>query len=137
MLIGDSLMAKYVEGGVAVDGLQALYKAPMFRELPDGIRVAMAPDIELGTKQGWEYLKKLPLPRENEKANVKVASVGVEPVCGKGQEARPYSGSFGFFVYTGAGRGGCHQRGHANECRIGTCVVKPTKPLCGVRCCLR
>ena len=83
------LMAKYVEGGVAVDGLQALYKAPMFRELPDGIRVAMAPDIELGTKQGWEYLKKLPLPRRMRKRMLRSQAWVLNLFAGKDKKQDP------------------------------------------------
>ncbi|CAE7852708.1 unnamed protein product, partial [Symbiodinium microadriaticum] len=54
------LMARYAEEGSASRGLQALYKAPMFQDLPDGIRFSMAPAIDLSAKAGWEYLKMLP-----------------------------------------------------------------------------
>ena len=57
------MLAKYVEQGAAVDGLQAIYLAPMFAELSNQVRVAMAPEIDLSERAGWEYLKLLPLPR--------------------------------------------------------------------------
>ena len=58
-----SRMVKYAEKGAAVDGLQALHLSPMFVDLPNQVRVAMAPEIDLSKKAGWEYLKLLPLPR--------------------------------------------------------------------------
>ena len=57
------MMAKYAERGAAVDGLQAVHLSPMFGNLPNHVRVAMAPEIDLSEKAGWEYLKLLPLPR--------------------------------------------------------------------------
>ena len=57
------MLAQYVKQGAAVDGLQAIFLAPMFNELSNQARVAMAPEIDLSGKAGWEYLKLLPLPR--------------------------------------------------------------------------
>ena len=57
------LMAGYAEEGSASKGLQALYKAPMFKDLPDSIRFSMAPAMDISAKAGWEYLKMLPVPR--------------------------------------------------------------------------
>ena len=61
------LTARYAEEGSASNGLQALYSAPMFKDLPDGIRFPMAPAMDLSTKAGWEYLKMLPVPRRMRK----------------------------------------------------------------------
>ena len=57
------MMARYVEKGAAVDGLQAVHLSPMFGDLPNHVRVAMAPEIDLSEKAGWNHLKLLPLPR--------------------------------------------------------------------------
>ena len=58
-----AMLAKYVDSGEAVNGLQSIYLSPMFATLPNQARVGMAPEIDLSMKAGWEYMKLLPLPR--------------------------------------------------------------------------
>ena len=61
------LLARYAEEGKAVDGLQALYKSAIFDRLPDQVRMSLVPEMFVDGKHGWEYLKKLPMPRRMRK----------------------------------------------------------------------
>ncbi|CAE7777535.1 RE1 [Symbiodinium sp. CCMP2592] len=56
-------LAAYAEGGCVVDGLQALYKSPVFKNLPEDVLMGMTPYVEANDKDGWEYLKALPVSR--------------------------------------------------------------------------
>ena len=61
------LLARYTEEGKMVDGLQSLYQSPAFHNLPDAMRMAMVPEMDLAGRAGWELLKRLPLPRRMRK----------------------------------------------------------------------
>ena len=61
------LLARYTEEGKMVDGLQSLYQSPVFHNLPDAMRMAMVPEMDLSGRAGWELLKRLPLPRRMRK----------------------------------------------------------------------
>ena len=61
------LLARYAEEGKEVDGLQALYKSAIFDCLPDQVRMSLVPEMCVDGKHGWEYLKKLPMPRRMRK----------------------------------------------------------------------
>ena len=56
-------LANYAEEGCVVDGLQVLYKCPVFKDLPEDVLMGMIPNVAANDKEGWEYLKALPLPR--------------------------------------------------------------------------
>ena len=60
-------LARYAEEGKAVDGLQALYKSAIFDRLPDQVRMSLVPEMQTGGRHGWNYLKKLPMPRRMRK----------------------------------------------------------------------
>ncbi|CAE6958294.1 RE1 [Symbiodinium sp. CCMP2592] len=56
-------LAAYASEGCVVDGLQALYKSPIFKGLPEEVLMGMVPNVEANDKSGWEYLKGLPVSR--------------------------------------------------------------------------
>ena len=56
-------LAAYAQEGCVVDGLQVLFKCPVFRDLPEAVTATMVPNVEVNDKSGWEYLKELPLSR--------------------------------------------------------------------------
>ena len=56
-------LATYAEEGCVVDGLQLLYKSPIFKDLPEDVLLGMVPNVEANDKKGWEYLKALPVNR--------------------------------------------------------------------------
>ena len=56
-------LAAYAEEGCVVDGLQLLYKSPIFKDLPEDVLIGMVPNVEANDEKGWEYLKALPVNR--------------------------------------------------------------------------
>ena len=56
-------LAAYAQEGCVVDGLQTLYKSPIFKDLPEDVLMGMVPNVEVNDKAGWEYLKALPVNR--------------------------------------------------------------------------
>ncbi|CAE7208121.1 GIP [Symbiodinium sp. CCMP2592] len=56
-------LAAYAQEGCVVDGLQALYKSPIFKNLPEDVLMGMVPHVQGDDKEGWEYLKALPVSR--------------------------------------------------------------------------
>ncbi|CAE7692108.1 tilS [Symbiodinium sp. CCMP2592] len=56
-------LAAYAQEGCVVDGLQALYKSPIFKHLPEDVLMGMVPHVQGDDKEGWEYLKALPVSR--------------------------------------------------------------------------
>ncbi|OLP76435.1 hypothetical protein AK812_SmicGene43633 [Symbiodinium microadriaticum] len=56
-------LAAYAQEGCVVDGLQMLYKSPIFKDLPEDVLMGMVPNVEANDQKGWEYLKALPLNR--------------------------------------------------------------------------
>ena len=56
-------LAAYAQEGCVVDGLQALYKSPLFKDLPEDVLMGMVPHVEVDEAKGWEYLKGLPVSR--------------------------------------------------------------------------
>ena len=56
-------LAAYAQEGCVVDGLQAIYKSPVFQGLPEDVLMGMVPNVVATDKEGWEYLKALPVSR--------------------------------------------------------------------------
>ena len=56
-------LAAYAQEGCVVDGLQALYKSPLFKDLPEDVLMGMVPHVEVDEAKGWEYLKGWPVSR--------------------------------------------------------------------------
>ena len=56
-------LAAYAQEGCVVDGLQAIYKSPIFKNLPEDVLMGMVPNVEANDAKGWEYLKSLPVSR--------------------------------------------------------------------------
>ena len=46
-----------------MDGLQVLFKCPVFKDLPEAVTATMVPNVKVNDQKGWEYLKQLPLCR--------------------------------------------------------------------------
>ncbi|OLP85962.1 hypothetical protein AK812_SmicGene32990 [Symbiodinium microadriaticum] len=61
-------LAAYAQEGCVVDGLQTLYKSPMFKDLPEDVLMGMVPNVDVNDKAGWEYLKALPVNRRVSRA---------------------------------------------------------------------
>ncbi|CAE6930701.1 GIP [Symbiodinium sp. CCMP2592] len=81
-------LAAYASEGCVVDGLQVLYKSPIFKGLPEEVLMGMVPNVEANDKPGWEYLKGLPVSRRirkklmrskvNVDTNSEVVAINVE-----------------------------------------------------------
>eukprot|EP00439_Symbiodinium_sp_Y106_P050510 s3369_g6.t1 len=56
-------LAAYAQEGCVVDGLQVLFRSPIFKDLPDSVTATMVPNMEVNDQKGWEYFKQLPLCR--------------------------------------------------------------------------
>ena len=56
-------LAAYAQEGCVVDGLQVLFKCPVFQDMPEAATATMVPNVEVNDRSGWEYLKELPLSR--------------------------------------------------------------------------
>ncbi|CAE7467875.1 unnamed protein product [Symbiodinium sp. KB8] len=65
-------LAAYAQEGCVVDGLQVLFKCPVFQDLPEAVTATMVPNVEVTDKSGWEYLKELPLSRRLRKRSTTV-----------------------------------------------------------------
>ena len=64
-------LAAYAQEGCVVDGLQVLFKCPIFKDLPEAVTGTMVPNVTVDDKSGWEYLKQLPLSRRLRKRLMK------------------------------------------------------------------
>ena len=57
----------YVHTGDVRDGLKAVYGMDEFEGIPEQVVSSAVEEINLGDKDGWEYLKEAPLPRRERK----------------------------------------------------------------------
>ena len=60
-------LAKYAETGNKLHGLMALYQSPIFADIPEEVRQRLVPQMDVTSKNGWDLLKGLPLPRRMRK----------------------------------------------------------------------
>ena len=115
-----------------VDGLQSLYKSPVFCNLPDGIRTAMVPEMDLSGRAGWELMKKLPLPRRMRKRLFKSTTWILNMFSGGSKKNDP--------VQTLSGSTSSRHPGEVVVLNVdalwmqaGTSGVTLTKPSCGAQ----
>ena len=50
-------------GGVCGGWVAGSFKSTIFKDLPEAVTGTMVPNVEIDDKNGWEYLKQLPLCR--------------------------------------------------------------------------
>ncbi|CAE7777630.1 GIP [Symbiodinium sp. KB8] len=82
-------LADYAQEGCVVDGLQMLYKSPIFKDLPEEVLMGMVPNVEVNDRKGWEYLKALPLNRRLRKRLMRSKAWVVNLYGGKGLKEDP------------------------------------------------
>ena len=82
-------LAAYAQEGCVVDGLQVLFKCPVFQDLPEAVTATMVPNVEVNDKSGWEYLKELPLSRRLRKRLLRSRAWVLNLFSGKKHSADP------------------------------------------------
>ncbi|CAE7308079.1 RE1, partial [Symbiodinium sp. KB8] len=82
-------LAAYAQEGCVVDGLQVLFKCPVFQDLPEVATATMVPNVEVNDKSGWEYLKELPLSRRLRKRLLRSRAWVLNLFSGKKHSADP------------------------------------------------
>ena len=82
-------LAAYAQEGCVVDGLQVLFKCPVFQDLPEAVTATMVPNVEVNDKSGWEYLKELPLSRRLRKRLLRSRAWVLNLFSGKRHSADP------------------------------------------------
>ena len=82
-------LAAYAQEGCVVDGLQVLFKCPVFQDLPEAVTATMVPNVEVTDKSGWEYLKELPLSRRLRKRLLRSRAWVLNLFSGKKRSADP------------------------------------------------
>ncbi|CAE7800726.1 GIP [Symbiodinium sp. CCMP2592] len=82
-------LAAYAQEGCVVDGLQVLFKSPIFKDLPEAVTGTMIPNVEVTDEKGWEYLKSLPLCRRLRKRLMRSKAWILNMYGGKTAKADP------------------------------------------------